>query len=67
MLKQYSNIDQILNSKESLSAKRLPNVDYELLDYPDYRISYAPVLNTTSNQKTEFHIYSNNSWITGNH
>ena len=30
MLNQYSNITQILNSKESLNARRLDSVDYEL-------------------------------------
>ena len=67
MLNQYSNIDQILNSKESLNARRLDSVDYELLDYPDYRISYNAQLNSTTSQKVEFHVYSNDTWITGNH
>jgi len=67
MLNQYSNIDQILNSKESLNARRLDSVDYQLLDYPDYRISYNAQLDSTSTQKVEFHVYSNDTWITGNH
>ena len=67
MLSQYSNINQILNSKESLNARRLNPIDYELLTYPDYRISYNSQLNSTSTQKVEFHVYSNDTWITGNH
>ena len=67
MLRQYSNIDQILSSKESLNARRLDSVDYDLLTYPDYRISYNSQLNSTTSQKVEFHVYSNDTWITGNH
>jgi len=67
MLKQYSNKSQIIDSKQSLRATRLEKVDYDLLQYPPYRISYLPTLIPDSKQKIELHIYSAETWITGNH
>jgi len=67
MLTQYSNNSEILNSKKSIRATRLDKIDYDLLNYPPYRISYNPTLLPSTNQRVEFHVYSNDTWITGNH
>ena len=67
MLKHYSNKDEILASKKALSARRIDPLDYDLLKFPSYRIAHTPVLQPSNIQRVELHVYSNDSWITGNH
>ena len=67
MLKQYSNINEILTAEQSLSAQRLQPQDRNVLLYPPNRIDFNPALYPNPNQKIEMHVYANDSWITGNH
>ena len=65
-LTQYKNIDQILSAKNSLSADRidktqLQNITTNLLDPVTFNN------NIVNNSTVEFHIYSGETWITGQH
>ena len=44
MLKQYSNINEILTAEQSLSAQRLQPQDRNVLLYPPNRIDFNPAL-----------------------
>ena len=67
MLKNYSNKDELLAAKKALSANRIDKLDYDLLKFPRYRISHVSTLLPSFNQRIELHVYSNETWITGNH
>jgi len=65
MLTQYKNIDQILTANSSISAER-----YSTLDIADFQtsIEFDPsILNQSGSSRLELHIYSGQTWITGNH
>lgn len=65
MLNQYKNIEQILIAKNSISAERF-NTD----DLSDFVFDYTsiPELTTLSlDDRFEMHIYTGDTWITGNH
>ena len=65
MLSQYKNIEQILIAKNSISAER-----YTTADISDFVFDYTsiPELTTLSlDDRFEMHIYTGDTWITGNH
>jgi hypothetical protein len=69
MITQYKNIDQIQTATKSVIATRLEKSKTDLLSYSaDERISRVPQLTSpTNSSRIELHIYSGDSWITGNH
>jgi hypothetical protein len=68
MLKQYKNLDDILNSDKSISGNRIQSKSKSLLSYPlNNRIDFNPGLSTSNTNRFELHIYSDQTWLTGNH
>jgi|19_taG_2_1085344.scaffolds.fasta_scaffold02111_1 hypothetical protein len=68
MLKQYSNIDEILNADKSLSGIRLPKKSSDLLSFPlNRRIDFDSTVAPSVDSLLEFHVYANDTWITGEH
>ena len=67
MLKQYTNIDTILESDLSLSAERFLPKEKSLFKESDDGIYSFPSLTAAHNPNIEFHVYSGDNWITGNH
>jgi hypothetical protein len=67
MLKQYKNINQNVNGK-SFSAERIDRTKLDLISY-DQKQAYYPNGNilTDLNSKIELHVYSGETWLTGNH
>ena len=63
MLNQYKNINQIINANSSIIGDRFDLTDHNLFDE---EVSLKMVPNIKNGQ-VEFHIYSNQTWITGNH
>lgn len=70
MLTQYKNIQQIKTTNKSVTGQRFTDVENALLKYPIFTRKY-PVINELTNSnnasKIELHLYSNDTWITGNH
>ena len=69
MIKQYSNINQIKSARKSTTARRLPQ-SKEQLFVIDKNQTYVPNTNITNNNidnRVEFHIYSDDVWVSGNH
>ena len=69
MITQYKNIEQIQSATKSVSATRLEKSKTDLLSYSaTNRIMQVPeITRPTNDLRTELHIYSGDSWITGNH
>ena len=70
MLTQYKNINQIEASKKSISAERFSANELQLLAYPTSTNKYPIIPDITNNSgdtRLELHVYSNQTWITGNH
>ena len=67
MLKQYKNIDENQNAK-SFSAERFDRTKLNLISY-DTDAAYYVNNNiiTDVNSKLELHVYSGETWLTGNH
>jgi hypothetical protein len=68
MLSQYKNIEQILTAQGAVSAQRYPQTLLNLFETNYY--SYIPepgISLQTTDYRTELHIYSGETWITGNH
>ena len=65
MLTQYTNIDNILNADESLSGDRIQKKHKNLLQYNNIPVKFIPSIST--DYGCEFHVYSNDEWLTGNH
>jgi hypothetical protein len=63
MLSQYKNINQIINANYALIGDRFDLTDHNLIDDA---ISLKQVPNI-GNGQVELHLYSNQTWITGNH
>ena len=65
MLTQYKNIDQILTAKQSLSAQRFDPILLQTLQTNNIiPVSFnADIIDST----VEFHIYSRDVWVTGQH
>ena len=69
MLTQYKNIKEIDAAKGSVSADRLVRTKKEFLSYDAQETYYVnkEILKSDDSSKIEFHVYSGNNWITGNH
>ena len=70
MLTQYKNIQQISSAKNAVVAQRLTDRQLDLISYAPRERKYIPVNsikeNTDSN-RIELHVYSADSWLSGNH
>ena len=69
MLMQYKNIEEIKTSKGAISAERITRTKKEFLSYDAQETYFAnkEILKVTDNSRIEFHVYSGDNWITGNH
>jgi hypothetical protein len=69
MLTQYKNIKQIQLASGSISAERLSKNKTEFISFDaDESVYYnVDILSRTNNSRIELHVYSNETWITGNH
>ena len=68
MLTQYKNNEQILTAQGAISAERYPQKLLNLFETDYY--SYIPdplISQQPADHRTELHIYSGETWITGNH
>ncbi len=65
MLTQYKNIKSITKSNNGISADRLPLVKNSLTTYT--YVSNATNTTSVNSSVKEFHVYSGQSWITGEH
>jgi hypothetical protein len=63
MLNQYKNLNQIINTNYAIIGDRFDLTDHNLIDDA---ISLKEVPNIGKG-RVELHIYSNQTWITGNH
>jgi len=67
-LKQYTNIEEILNADKSISAQRLEKKSSDLLSFPiNKHVDFNVALSPEKSRLLELHIYANDVWITGNH
>jgi len=66
MLNQYKNIENILAEKKSLSATRIQQIK---LDNANIETQNSVLFDSDLINKStvEFHVYSGETWITGNH
>jgi hypothetical protein len=66
MLNQYKNIENILAAKKSLSATRIQQIK---LDNANIETQNSVLFDSDLINKStvEFHVYSGETWITGNH
>jgi hypothetical protein len=69
MLTQYKNIEEIKNSTKSVSADRIAKTKSEFFSYDaNERVVPVPEISQQSEDiRVEFHVYSDDTWITGNH
>jgi hypothetical protein len=69
MLTQYKNIKQINSASGSISAERLSKNKTEFVSFDAEEAIYynVDILQRTNDSRLELHVYSNNTWITGNH
>jgi hypothetical protein len=69
MLTQYKNIDQIKSATKSISGERIVRTKSEFATYDLVEPVYlnTDIVNVSDDTKIEFHIYSNDTWLTGNH
>ena len=69
MLTQYKNIDQIETSTKSLQASRFLKSKTDLFTYVSNQtvVPNTEILNDTVDNRIELHVYSDKSWISGDH
>jgi hypothetical protein len=69
MLTQYKNIEQIRTAVKSTTGNRLEKTKTDLLSYSavDRVVRVPQIVNANNDLRTELHVYSGDSWITGNH
>jgi hypothetical protein len=69
MLNQYKNIETFNNSNDPVSVERIDSLQSEFFAVDIEKSIYfnANILNKTINSKVELHIYSDETWLTGNH
>ena len=69
MLTQYKNIKQITNASGSISAERLSKNKNEFVSFDENESIYfnSDILRRNTDSRLELHVYSNETWITGNH
>jgi len=63
MLTQYKNIDKIQSSNKAITANRFTDEEISLFKYIVPKIEWG----FSGNYRTELHVYSGDTWITGNH
>jgi hypothetical protein len=67
MITQYKNIDEIKSAKKAVQADRFGKLKRDLFAY-DAINTYKPLPGITKGDtRVEMHVYSDTSWITGNH
>jgi hypothetical protein len=66
---QYKNNDQILTSEKSISGERISKTKSSFFDFDsEERVFFTPeILQKNENQRVEFHIYSDQTWLSGKH
>ena len=69
MLTQYKNIDRINTAAKSVAATRFVKSKSDLFSYIANQtvIPNTDILTGTVDNRIEFHVYSNDTWISGNH
>ena len=69
MLNQYKNIDQIKSATQSVSGERIVRTKSEFASYDLVEPVYlnTDIINVSNDNRIEFHVYSNDTWLTGNH
>ena len=69
MLTQYKNIEQINSATKAVTGQRISKSKTEFFSYDkDTRVTPVPLLTTQNTvTKIELHVYSGDTWITGNH
>lgn len=69
MLNQYKNIDQIKSTKKSVSGERIDRSKTEFVSYDANDATYFndDIINVTDDNRLELHVYTGDSWLTGNH
>ena len=63
MLTQYKNIDKIQSSNKAITANRFTDEEISLFKYIVPKIEWG----FSGNYRTELHVYSGDTWVTGNH
>ena len=68
-LQQYKNIETFNTSNDPVSVERIDSLQSEFFAVDIEKSIYfnANILNKTINSKVELHIYSDETWLTGNH
>ncbi len=69
MLSQYKNIDKILSSTKATQGQRFSDKEIELLSSPGQKYAWKNNIlqSDAKDNGIEFHVYSGDTWITGNH
>ena len=69
MLSQYKNIDKILSSTKATQGQRFSDKEIELLSSPALKYVWKNNILASDSRDNgiEFHVYSGDTWITGNH
>ena len=69
MLSQYKNIDKILSSTRATQGQRFSDKEIELLSSPALKYAWKNniLASDPRDNGIEFHVYSGDTWITGNH
>jgi hypothetical protein len=69
MLNQYKNIDQIQVAATSVSAERIEDRKLQFASYDANESVYfnTEITTQTDDSRLELHVYSDDTWITGNH
>jgi len=69
MLNQYKNINEIKSTKQSISGERIDRSKTEFVSYDSNDATYFndDIINVTDDSRVELHVYTGDSWLTGNH
>jgi hypothetical protein len=69
MLSQYKNIDKILSSTKATQGQRFLDKEIELFSSPALKYAWKNniLASDSKDNGIEFHVYSGDTWITGNH
>ena len=69
MLTQYKNISQIKQATTSLSGERIDRSKTDFVSYDANESIYSnkDIINVTDDNRIELHVYTNDTWLTGNH
>ena len=69
MLTQYKNITNIKSTTNSISADRIDRTKLDVVTYSTEQPIFfnTDIVNSAADSRLEFHVYVDDSWITGNH